>query len=350
MIDKDIFKRLMAEMEEEHESADSLTLNSKVLIIDGLNTFIRAFSVNPATNVDGVHVGGITGFLRSIGYAIKTIQPTRVIITFDGKGGSARRKKLFPDYKANRKVKSKLNRSDSFSNVDDERQSMEMQISRTFTYLQYLPVSLAVIENIEADDSMAYITKQLLPDSQVVIMSTDKDFLQLVNDRISVWSPTKKILYTPQTVVRDYQIPPHNFLTYRILEGDKSDNIPGIPGAGLKTIINRFPRILYPELFTVDMLLEDAEKGTLKIHENILNNKKMLELNTKLMQLDEVDISAGAKSKLRQIVNSPVPELNKFDFSTTFLKDQLQHTIKNVESWLTQVFVKLNKFAKESHG
>ena len=59
--------------------------NDNVLIIDGLNTFIRCFSAMPTLNDDGAHVGGIVGFLRSIGYAIKTIRPTRCVIVFDGK-------------------------------------------------------------------------------------------------------------------------------------------------------------------------------------------------------------------------------------------------------------------------
>ena len=61
--------------------------NEKVLIIDGLNTFIRVFSVIPTTNDDGIHIGGIVGFLKSVGYAIKMLGPTRTIIVFDGKGG-----------------------------------------------------------------------------------------------------------------------------------------------------------------------------------------------------------------------------------------------------------------------
>ena len=79
--------------------------NDKVLIIDGLNTFIRVFSVIPTTNDDGIHVGGIVGFLRSIGYTINMFRPTRVIIVFDGKGGSTRRRKIYPEYKQNRKTK-----------------------------------------------------------------------------------------------------------------------------------------------------------------------------------------------------------------------------------------------------
>ena len=80
-----------------------------MLIIDDLNTFIRVFSVIPTTNDDGTHIGGIVGFLKSIGYTINMFRPTRLIIVFDGKGGSSRRK-LYQEYKFKRKTNIRLNR------------------------------------------------------------------------------------------------------------------------------------------------------------------------------------------------------------------------------------------------
>ena len=74
-----------------------------------------------------------------------------------------------------------------------------------------MPITTITIENIEADDTMAYVTKQILKTSNIVLMSTDKDFLQLVNHRVSVWSPTKKKMYDPPKVLEDYGIPSHNF-------------------------------------------------------------------------------------------------------------------------------------------
>ena len=87
---------ILEEIKQKGGDSASETANDKVLIIDGLNTFIRCFSAIPTLNDDGAHVGGIVGFLRSIGYAIRTIRPTRTVIVFDGKGGSNRRKKVFP--------------------------------------------------------------------------------------------------------------------------------------------------------------------------------------------------------------------------------------------------------------
>ena len=82
-----------------------------------------------------------------------------------------------------------------------------MQITRLVRYLDTLPLTTLMIENIEADDTMAYLAKNVLKSSEVILMSTDKDFIQLVNNRISVWSPTKKKLYTPEVVLDEYEIP-----------------------------------------------------------------------------------------------------------------------------------------------
>ena len=104
--------------------------DDRILIIDGLNTFIRSFVVVPTVNDNGVHVGGITGFLMSIAYAIRNIKPTRVIICFDGKGGSQRRRKLFPNYKSSRRVKHRMTRINDFNSVEDERIAMAQQLQR----------------------------------------------------------------------------------------------------------------------------------------------------------------------------------------------------------------------------
>ena len=75
--------------------------NDRVLIIDGLNTYIRIFSSVPIITENGDHVGGIIGFLRSVALSIREFNPTRCVIVFDGRGGSLRRRKLYSDYKMN---------------------------------------------------------------------------------------------------------------------------------------------------------------------------------------------------------------------------------------------------------
>jgi len=333
----------------EVESSDP---NEKVLVVDGLNLFIRVFSVIPTTNDDGIHIGGISGFLKSLGYAVKMLGPTRTIIVFDGKGGSNRRRKLYPEYKAKRTTKIRLNRVNDFENIDDERHSMLMQLSRCVEYLETLPVSILSIDNVEADDVIAYTIKQLLPESNSIIMSTDKDFLQLVNDKISVWSPTKKKLYKPDNLKEEYEISANNFLTYRLLEGDKSDNIPGVMGVGLKTAIKRFPQLLDENVdVSIDDLLKTAsENKGLKIYDNVSDSEAKLRLNYKLMQLDEVDISGQAKLKINKIVNGKMPEMIRPKFQSMFISDRMFGALPNLESWLMQTWSKLNRFAKLNNG
>ena len=88
-------------------------LNDHVLVVDGFNTFIRAFSVNPSLNEDGSHVGGLVGFLKSIRFTINKLKPTRCVIVFDGKGGSNRRRKIYPEYKQNRRTKYRVTKRDT---------------------------------------------------------------------------------------------------------------------------------------------------------------------------------------------------------------------------------------------
>jgi DNA polymerase-1 len=148
--------------------------NSRVLIVDGLNTFIRSYAASPVTNEHGIHVGGISGTLLSIGHAIKAINPTRVIVVFDGKNGSAKRRQLFSEYKANRKVKIRLNRPESVDSEDNQL----FQLMRLVEYLNVLPITTVVLDNAEADDIIAYMVESSFSkeDNQVYIMSSDKDF------------------------------------------------------------------------------------------------------------------------------------------------------------------------------
>jgi 5'-3' exonuclease len=329
------------------ENPKSVThLNDRVLIVDGLNTFIRAFSVNPALNDDGLHIGGLIGFLRSIRYTSDILKPSRLVIVFDGKGGSVKRRKLYPEYKANRKVKKRLNRNVDWGTApQDEEQSIIQQMGRLIEYLEQLPITIISIDGIEADDVMAYVSQQLLTESDIFLMSTDKDFLQLVDNRVKVWSPTKKKLYDKKTVEDEYGIPSQNILTYRILDGDKSDNIGGIRGAGLKSIIKYIPSITEDEEFTAKDLLDFAENSDSKIKllENIKNNGNLIKRNYLLMQLQNVDIPGHTKRKIQGAINNKVPQLIKHKFQVMFLQDKLSTQIKNFDNWVME-FTRLDRF------
>jgi len=333
---KERYLSILNDIKEQGGSEQGQSPNENVLIIDGLNTFIRVFSVIPTTNDNGTHIGGIVGFLKSIGYTINMFRPTRCIIIWDGKGGSSRRRKMYPEYKAKRKTNIRLNRAYDFETIEEERANMIRQIQRTIEYLDFLPITMLSIDNVEADDIIAYASKQVLTDSKVTIMSSDKDFLQLVDDRISVWSPTKKKLYKPEQVMEEYGIPSHNLLMYRIFDGDKSDNINGVRGYGLKTVLKKLPFLQEDKQFSVDDAITEVEE--LEKHRDIM------ERNYDLMQLHNVDISATAKTKTIDKMREPIPNLDKVTFKKMFLEDKMYSALPNLESWLQTKFQTLVKF------
>ena len=311
--------------------------NDKVLIIDGLNTFIRVFSVIPTTNDDGIHVGGIVGFLKSIGYVINMVSPTRVIIVFDGKGGSNRRRKIYPEYKQNRKTKYRVNRTYDFASQEDERQNMIMQLQRCVEYLDTLPVTVLSYDNIEADDTIGYLCKQVLTESEIVVMSTDKDFLQLANGRTKIWSPTKKKLYDEDAVFDEFGITAKNYIWYRVLDGDKSDNINGVRGLGLKTIRKKLPFLTENKICNIDDITDVLPESS-----------DIIKRNYDLMQLQDVNISGSTKTKIIERVNQPINKLVKYKFEKMFLEDKLFTALPNVTTWLLTNFNQLNRYAKQT--
>jgi len=340
----DIFR----EIEEDHKQGKGSSKNSHLLVIDGLNTFIRVFSAVPALNDDGMHIGGVTGFLRSIAAVIRKHKPTRCVIVFDGKGGSVRRKRMYPNYKANRANKTAFNRYKEFASLEDEQQSMKRQYGRMIQYLQCLPITTLAIDNIEADDAIAYIANEIFTEQEnkVTIVSTDRDFLQLVNNRISVWSPIKKKMYTPNVMREEFGIDSKNYLLYRALTGDKSDNIPGVNGVGLKTMIKRLPIITENRQLSVEEFVEaatNAEKKY-KVHEIIESSMEIIRLNYKLMQLKDVDIAGTTKLLILEKIREEINSMDVLNFKKMFMADKMYTVIKDLDTWMSTSFNSLNAY------
>ena len=330
------------------QKGDSLSVNDRVLIVDGLNLYLRAFAVNGALNDNGVPVGGLTGFLRSLAYAIREVNPTRVIVVYDGAGGSQRRRKIHSEYKSNRKPGKRITRWDAFKDVSEEKDAMKIQFSRLLDYLDFLPVNVISIDRIEADDTIAYIAHTLL-NKDVTIMSSDQDFLQLVNERITVWSPTKKKFYTPRMVMDDYGVPAHNFLMYKVLMGDKSDNIEGVKGLGPKKLPKIVPDLLTHNTLDLDFILEHAGKGEEPMHKRIVESETQLKINEELMDLKNPPISGELKLQITRLIEAPINLLSRNEFIMMYNDDQLGNAIASPDLWLREHFIKLNTLAKQTH-
>ena len=345
------YQQLFKELQQERNSSPS-DVNDHLMVFDGLNTFIRSFGATPAYNEDGDHIGGITGFLYSVGKTVRDFKPTRCVIVFDGRGGSAKRKKIYGDYKANRANKTKLRRHDHHdSTIEDEQESMRHQFSRLVSYLDNLPVTFMAIDGIEADDAIAYIA-QMYEDTckKITIVSTDRDFYQLVDDRIQVWSPIKKKMYDVAAVHEEFGVHPNNMVIYRSFTGDASDNIPGVNGIGPKTILKLIPELSQPAEYSVDDLLDKSRNNLneSKSYQKILDNARIIEQNYQLMNIKLLDIPAQTASKIRGIMEQPISELNKPEFQRLFYEDKMWAIMKNLPEWLNNTWLSLNAFAKQT--
>ena len=152
----------------------------------------------------------------------------------------------------------RLNRTHDFLTREEEKKMMIFQLNRIVEYLECLPVTLINMDGIEADDVIGYCAKHIF-DNKSTIMSTDKDFLQLIDENIRVYSPTKKKMYDEEKVVEEYGISSHNFLLYRMLDGDVSDGIPGIKGVGLKSLLKYFPFLENSHKYTIQDVIKSTK-------------------------------------------------------------------------------------------
>lgn len=325
----------------------NLGFNSRILLVDGMNTFLRAFSAVNQINRAGHHIGGLTGFLLSLGSAIRALNPTRVVIVFDGEAGSQNRKYLLPEYKANRN-QPKISNYKSFTNKDEEDEAKVNQIVRLMDYLKLLPVNCMCIDRLEADDIIGFLCSKLYAEyrkSLVFVMSTDQDYMQLVNDRVSVYSPKEKKVYGVEQVVEKYGIHPDKFLIYKTLLGDNSDNIKGVYGLGEKKIMTMFPQLKEPQRMTLNEVFEHAELNVdyNKLFPRILESEKKLAINYQIMNLHEPNVSNQDMEDLLRQFNRTVKPLQKYDIIKLYQHDKLGNAIEHVDSWLN-LFAVLNNF------
>lgn len=326
--------------------------NSNVLLVDGTNIFIRCWAANPAMDENGNHTGGVVGFLKSIGYAIKLLAPTRCVITFDGVGGSFKRRKIFPAYKEHRKGKIRLNRAyEELTDATTEEENCRQQFSRLLHYLTVLPVNLLSIDHVEADDVLAFLAVDYFKDSdKVYIMSSDKDFLQLCNGNIAVYSPTKKRIYGSHEVLTEYQIHPNNFVLYRAMDGDPSDNVDGIQGAGPKTIVKHFPWLSDEAEHTVDEVVNHAVnlRNKYKVCENVSEGKAVLERNVALMQLRHTALTTIAQLHcVERLETVKIPMMDRNAFFKLIREDMMENNLFDHVSWVNDVFGPLDSVTRK---
>jgi len=315
-------------------------MTERSLIIDGTNIFYRAYVVNPSLSNSGLPVGGLVGFLKSLQKLIREMKPTKVFVCWDGAGGSSRRRSVVSSYKEGRKA-IRLNRSTGVSlSLEEENQSKLRQIMRLFEYLDNLPLIQLMHDGVEADDMISILCQELRGE-QKIIVSSDKDFYQLLDDETIIYRPVQAVFKTKKDIVEEFQIHPNNFALARAVSGDKSDNLQGVKGAGLKTLAKRFPFLVEEKDYSLTDLVDACEEteNKLKIHEGIIDNYDKILKNYKIMQLYVPNVSF----QVRDIVKNAKENYSRYYNKTEIVKMMFQDGFPQI-SW-TDLFAHSNRIA-----
>ena len=336
-------KNLLNLLNDTEENDITLKEGKRILLLDGLNLFFRNFAVMNMVNPDGVHVGGLGGFFRSLGAMIRQKQPDEVYVVFDGAGSTIGRKNILSEYKSGRNDQ-RVTNWEIFDNLNEEHDSKIDQIVRVIHYLKTLPVKTLILDKVEADDIIAYLCDILPshPDDKLFIVSSDKDFLQLINKNVIVFRPMEKKDYTEEVFTKKYKMSPQNFILHKTLLGDSSDKIKGIKGLGEKGLYKRFPELSERDL-TFDDILSICEKKYKDhvVYARIIQEVENLEKNYKVMDLSDPMIGDNDKKWLDEFVVSE--ELNYIpeQFKALYNEDKLGGMIRNLDYWLKENFEKL---------
>jgi len=225
----------------------------KILLVDGTNTLYRAFFAIPHLRApDGSPTNAAYGMINTLTKVIRDEQPDRVIVVFDARGSTFRHQ-LYDEYKAHREAQ-------------PEDLTSQIPIARELIEAHHFPI--VSVPDFEADDVIATLVDRAPPDAKIAIVTTDKDMMQLVSDRVTVLDGVKDRRYGPEEVKARFGVSPEHILDLRSLVGDPSDNIPGVKGIGEKGAAK-----LIDEFGTLENLIEKRAEIGAKRARNALESQ-----------------------------------------------------------------------------
>lgn len=232
---------------------------SDVLLVDGDNLLTIGFHGVKNYFYKGKHIGGIYHFLNTLRKSFDTYHLDKIVVFWDGEEGSQTRRKIYPDYKLNRKQRIKS---------EEELSSYLYQRNRIKQYLEELYVRQGEYQFCETDDAIAYYS-QHSPNENKIIFSSDGDLTQLVSNNTKIYNPSHHKLYgvNDSIIYEHEEILIENVKIVKMLCGDKSDNISGIRFMGIKKLLT-----LFPELKTTPLTIEDVVEKSKLLFEGNKNN------------------------------------------------------------------------------
>ncbi len=236
-------------------------------LIDGSGYIFRAYyAIRPLSNSKGLPTNAIYGFTTMLLKLIREAKPEYLAVAFDTKEPTFR-DEMYAEYKANR------------SEPPDD---LVPQFEYIPKVVDALNISRLVKPGFEADDLIGTVAKKGVEEGyDVVIVSGDKDLMQLVSDRVTMWDTMKEKYYTPKEVEERFGVEPEKVIDVLGLTGDTSDNVPGVTGVGPKTATK-----LIQEYGSLENVLNNAEKVSGKLKENLLREKSQALLSKKLVTID----------------------------------------------------------------
>ena len=269
----------------------------KTLLVDGNNLLKIGFHGAKELFHEGKHVGGIYHFLNTLRKFIDDENINKIVVFWDSETNSGPRKLIYPRYKENRSGDTKY-----------KEESFTYQKQRIKQYLEEVFVRQLEVDEVEADDLIAYYC-QIAENENKIIFSSDKDLTQLIGDKVSVYSPqTKKFHKTGEKIkFSDIEIPHYNIWVFKVFYGDRSDNIDGIYYLGEKNFTKLFPEIFDTKVSISDILTKaelilETEKNN-SLLKNILSGKtktgiygnEFYEINEKIVDLSNPLITEEGK-------------------------------------------------------
>lgn len=276
-----------------------------VLIVDGDNLLTIGFYGLKNHFYKGKHIGGIYHFLNTLRGAFEKYNLEKIVVFWDGPESSSTRKMIYPQYKENRHKRIR---------TDEEINSYNYQKNRVKQYLEELFVRQGEYQYCESDDCIAFYT-QISKSEKIIIYSSDGDLLQLLSENIKIYNPQHgKLIERGELVLYDREeILAENLKLAKIICGDKSDNISGIQGLGIKKLKKFFPEVLTKEV-SVDDVLD-------KSNQILINDKK----NKTIANLLNGLTKDGEKGNDFFAINQQIVNLNK-----PFLTNEAKQDIINL--------------------
>lgn len=266
----------------------------KLLLLDAYALIYRAYFAfinRPIRNSKGLNTSAVYGFTKTLLDALKRFEPTHIAVAFDLSGPTFRTE-LFPEYKANR---------------EETPEDIRLAVPIIKELLQSLNITILQMKGFEADDIIGSMAKQAERQGfEVLMMTPDKDYGQLLSDNITVVKPGRSggeiETVTKELFCKEYGITaPDQFIDILALWGDKSDNIPGVPGIGEKTAAK-----LISQYGTIDAIIENIDKLSKAQKENILANKEQLYLARTLTTIKiDIDLELHADELIRKEYDKP---------------------------------------------